>query len=101
MRDLLGRKSERGEEFYDYLHQDIRQNWRRRDPGIYAQSAEEVLEGRKQIEECVITGTDVFDRLRYLDVTEICRWIGEGDIHQAGWRCQRRLLSQAGMAVGR
>ena len=74
MRDLLGRKSERGEEFYDYLHQDICQNWRRRDPGINAQSAEEVLEGREQIEECVITGTDVFDRLRDLDVTEICRW---------------------------
>jgi hypothetical protein len=72
--DLLGRKSEGGEEFYDYLHQDICQNWRRRDPDINAKSAEEVLEGRKQIEECVITGTDVFDRLRDLDVTEICRW---------------------------
>ena len=74
MRDLLGRKSERGEEFYDYLHQDICQNWRRGDPGVNAKSAEEVLEGRKQIEEYVITGTDVFDRLRDLDVTEVCRW---------------------------
>ena len=71
MRDLLCRKSERGEEFYDYLHQDICQNWRRRDPGINAKSAEEVLKGREQIEECVITGTDVFDRLWDLDVTDM------------------------------
>ena len=73
MLDLLGRKSEGGEEFYDYLHQDICQNWRRRDPGIYAKSAEEVLERRKQVEECLVARTDVFDRLRDLDVTEIRR----------------------------
>jgi hypothetical protein len=64
LRDLLGRKSEDGEEFYDYLHQNICQNWRRRDPGINAKSAEEVLEGRKQIEECLVARANIFDHLR-------------------------------------
>jgi hypothetical protein len=97
--DLLGRKGESGEQFYDYLHQNICQNWRRRDPGINAESAEEVLEGRKQINKRVVARINVFDRLgtsmsrRYGDEIE------EGDIRQVGRRCQRILLSQAGMAV--
>ena len=99
MLDLLGRKSESGEQFYNYLHQNICQNCGRRDPGIDAKSAEEVLEGRKQINERVVARINVFDRLgtsmsgRYADE------IGEGDIRQVGRRCQRILLSQAGMAV--
>jgi hypothetical protein len=43
--DLLGRKSERREKFYYYLHQNVCQGWRRRDPGIDTKPAEEVLEG--------------------------------------------------------
>lgn len=70
---LLGRKGEGREQFYYNLHQNVCQGWRRRDPGINAKSAEEILEGRKQIYERVIARTDVFDRLRDLDVTEICR----------------------------
>ena len=66
--DLLGRKSERGEQFYYYLHQNIGQGWRRRDPGINTKSAEEVFERRKQINERVVARTDIFDRLRNLDV---------------------------------
>jgi hypothetical protein len=72
--DLLGRKGEGREQLYYYLHQDVRQGWRRRDPGINAKSADEVIEGRKQIYERVVARINVFDRLWDLDVTEICRW---------------------------
>jgi hypothetical protein len=72
--DLLGRKGERGEQFYDYLHQNICQDWRRRDTGINAESTEEVLKGRKQIYERVIARSDVFDRLQDIDVADIWRW---------------------------
>ena len=43
------------------------------DPGINTEPAEEVLEGCKQINERVVAGADVFDRLRGLAVTLICR----------------------------
>jgi hypothetical protein len=72
--DLLGRKCEGREEFYYYLYQNVCQDWRRRDPGINAESAEEILEGREQIYERVVARTNVLDRLRDLDVNEICRW---------------------------
>jgi hypothetical protein len=74
--DLLGGKSESRKKFYYYLHQNACQSWRRRDLGINTKSAEEVLEGREQIEECLVASTDVFNRLpvRNLDVTEIGRW---------------------------
>ena len=42
--DLLGRKSQGGEQFYDYLHQNICQGWCKRDPGINTKSAEEIFE---------------------------------------------------------
>ena len=61
--DLLGRESERVNQFYYYLHQNVCQGWRRRDPGIDTKPAEKVLEGRKQINECVVAITSVFDRL--------------------------------------
>ena len=64
--DLLGRKSERGEKFDRYLHENVRQGWRRRDLGINPKPAEEALERRKQINQRVIAGADVFDRLREL-----------------------------------
>ena len=66
MPDLLGRKSERGEKFDRYLHENVRQGWRRRDLGINPKPAEEALERRKQINQRVIAGADVFDRLRGL-----------------------------------
>ena len=47
--DLLRRKSEGGEQFYYYLHQNVCQGWRRRDSRINAESAEETLEGCKQV----------------------------------------------------
>jgi hypothetical protein len=72
--DLLSHKSEGGKQFYNYLHQDICQGWRGRDPGINAKSADEVLEAQKHIYECVIARADVFDRLQNVDVTEIRRW---------------------------
>ena len=80
--DLLGRKSERREQFYNDLYQNVCQCRRRRDPGVNSKSAEEVLERRKQIDERVITGTDVFDRLRDLNVTVIFRWDWRRDIRQ-------------------
>ena len=86
--DLLGRKSKSREEFYYYLNQHVCQGWRRRDPGIYTKSGEEVLEGRKQIDQCIIASADVFDRLRDPNVTETSDGIGEGDIQQVKWRCQ-------------
>jgi hypothetical protein len=68
--DLLSRKSEGREKFYYYLHQNVCQGWRRRDPGINIKPAEEVLEGRKQIDKRVIASANVFYHLQDSDVTE-------------------------------
>ena len=70
--DLLGSKSERRDQFYNYLHQKVRQGWRRRDPSINTESAEEVLEGREKVNKCVVASTHFVDRLGKLDVKEIC-----------------------------
>jgi hypothetical protein len=75
--DLLCSKSKGREQFYYYLHQNICQGWRRRDPGIDTKSVEKVLEGREQIDECVVARVDVFDHLKDLHVTHICRWVSE------------------------
>lgn len=71
--DLFGRKSEGGEQFHYYLHQNVFQGFRKRDLSINTESTEEVFEGCKQIYKCVVTGTNVFDRPQDSDVTEICR----------------------------
>jgi hypothetical protein len=70
---LLGSKSEGRDQFYDYLHQNVCQGWRRRDSRINAESAEEVFEGREKVDQCVVTSTHFVDRLGELDVREICR----------------------------
>ena len=72
--DLLGYECEGRKKLYDYLHENVCQGWRRRDPNINAKPAEEVLEGRKHNDERVITSTNVFYRLRELYVTEIWRF---------------------------
>jgi hypothetical protein len=61
-------------DFHHYLHQNICQGCRRRDPGIDTEPAKTVLEGHKQIDKCVIAGAHVFDRLWEwdLNVTNIC-----------------------------
>jgi hypothetical protein len=61
--DLFNCKSEGRKKFYYGFHQNDCQGRRRKDPGIDTESAEKVLEGRKQIDEGVITSADVFDRL--------------------------------------
>ena len=71
--NLFGRKSEGGEQFHYYLHQNGFQGFRKRDHGINIESAEELFEGREQIYERVVTRTNVFDSLRDSDVTELCR----------------------------
>src|SRR6266566_8078162 len=72
--NLFGSKGEGGEQFHYYLHQNGFQGLGKRDLGINTKSAEELFEGREQIYERVVTRTNVFDRLRDLDVTEIWRW---------------------------
>ena len=72
--NLLGGKSEGGEQFHYYFHQNGFQGLRKRDLCINTESAKELVEGREQIYERVITRANVFDRLRDSDVTEICRW---------------------------
>jgi hypothetical protein len=42
--DLLGSKSERRDQFYNYLYQNVFQGWCKRDVGINTKSTEEVLE---------------------------------------------------------
>ena len=69
MLDLLGSKSERRDQLYDYLHQHVCQDWCRRDPGINIESAEEVLEGREKVNQCVVASTHFVDRLGELDVS--------------------------------
>jgi hypothetical protein len=69
--DLIGCKTEGGDEFYDYLHQNFCKGWCRRDPGINFKSAEVVLEGREQVYKRVVVITNVFDRLRDLYVREL------------------------------
>ena len=71
--DLFGYECERTEKLDDYLHENVCQGGRRRDPNIYTKSAEEVLERPKHNDKSVVAGTGVFDRLRDLYVTEIFR----------------------------
>ena len=70
--DLLGSKSECRDQFYNDLHQNVRQRWRMSDPGINTESAEEVLEGREKVNQCAVAGTHFFDRLGDPDVKKIC-----------------------------
>ena len=97
--DLLGCESESEKKFYYDFHQNVCQGGRRRDPGIDTEPAEEVLEGRKQIDERVVTSADVFDRLWDLDVTMIFRLDRRENIRQVGLQFQQILHLQAGMAV--
>ena len=69
--DLLGSKCERGDQFYNYLHQNVCHGWRRRDRGINTESAEEVLEGGEKVEQCVVASAHFFDSLGELDVRGI------------------------------
>jgi hypothetical protein len=48
--DLLCSKSERRDQFYNYLHQNVFQGWCKRDVGIDTKSTEEVLEGCEQVD---------------------------------------------------
>ena len=70
--DLLGSKGEGGDQFYNYLHQDVCQGWRRGDSGINTESAEDVLERREKVDQCVVASTHFFDRLWKSDVRVIC-----------------------------
>jgi hypothetical protein len=98
--DLLGSKSERRYQFYNYLHQNICQGWRRRDAGINTESAQEVLEGRENVNQCVIASMHFFDRLGESDVKETCGsdW-RKRDIQRVRCRSQQILPLQAGMAI--
>ena len=71
--DLLGYECERTEKLDDYLHENVCQGWRRRDPNINTKSAEEVLERPKHIDKSVVASTDVFNRLQDLYITVIFR----------------------------
>ena len=53
--NLFGRKSEGGEQFHYYLHQNVFQGLGERDLGVNTESAEELFEGREQIHERVVT----------------------------------------------
>lgn len=78
-----------GEQLHYYLHQNGFQGLRERDLGINTESAEELVNGDEQIDEGVVTRTNVIDRRRGSDVTEICRWDRRmGDIRRVGWQCQ-------------
>jgi hypothetical protein len=75
--DLLGYECEGTEKLDDYLHENVCQGGRRRDPNINTKSAEEVLERREHNDKCVVASANVFDRLRDLDVTEIFILVSE------------------------
>ena len=70
--DLLGSESERRDQFYVYLHQKVCQSRRRRNPDINIESAEEVLERREKINQCIIASMHLVDRLRKSGVKESC-----------------------------
>ena len=98
--DLLCSKSERRDQFYNYLHQNACQGWRVRDIGINTESAEEVLEGCEKVNQCVVASTDVFHCLGKSDVKEMCGSDGsERDTRRVRCRSQRILQLQAGMAI--
>ncbi len=97
--NLLCRKSESREQFHYYLHQNFLQGLRKSDLSIDTEPAEELLEGREQIYECVVTSANVFNRLRDSVITEIYgREQRMRDIRRVGWRCQRISLSRVGTA---
>jgi hypothetical protein len=84
--NLFGRKIEGGKQFHYYLQQDVFQGLRKRDLGINTESAQVIVEGREQIYERAVTRTNVFDRLRDPDVTEICRCdLRMRDIWRVAW----------------
>jgi hypothetical protein len=98
--DLFGSKGEGRDQFYNYLHQNVCQGWRRRDPSINFKSAEEVLEGREKVDQCIVASAYFVDRLGKSDVKEICGSDRrKRDIQRVRCRSQRILLLQAGMAV--
>jgi hypothetical protein len=71
-----------------------------RDPGIDTESAKEVLEGGEKVNQCVVAGTYVIDRLGKSDVKEMCGSEGrKRDTRRVRCRSQRILLLQARMAV--
>jgi hypothetical protein len=71
--DLLGYEREGREKLYNYLHENVCQGGCGRDPNINTKSVEKALERSKHNDQGVVASADVFDRLRDLDVTEICR----------------------------
>jgi len=66
--DLFRSKSERRDQLYEYLYQNVCQGWRGRDPGINTESAEKALERREKVNQCVVASMHFFDRLGELDV---------------------------------
>jgi hypothetical protein len=97
---LLGNKSERRDQFYNYLHQNVCHGWRRRDLGINTESAEEVLEGGEKVNQCIVASTHFVDRLGELDVREIGGSdLRKRDIRRVRCRSQQISFLQAGMAV--
>ena len=83
MLDLIGSKSERGDQFYDYLYENVCQGWRRRDLGIDTKSAQEVVEGLEKVNQGIIASTGFVDRLKKLYVREIMQMSSEEDRHTA------------------
>jgi hypothetical protein len=71
---MLGHKNEGIEQFCYYLHQNVCQDRRGWDSGVNTKSAEEVLEGREQLDKRVVASTTIFHRLPNLDVRETCNW---------------------------
>jgi hypothetical protein len=55
------------------------------DSGMNIKSAEIVLGGPEQVDECLVASTCIFDRLDDLDIRRYADGIGERDIWQAGW----------------
>ena len=65
--------SKSGENFHQYLYDNIGDGWRKRDrsPCVNVKSAEESLDGLEQLDESIIARTDTLYRLMHLNVTRI------------------------------
>jgi hypothetical protein len=98
--DLFGRQSESGENLRHDLYDNIIHSCSESDGCIDTESGEEALNGLEQIDQGIVTRTDVLYSLRCSDIIRIYIYGNrEGDLQRARPHKRQTLLSQVTMAM--
>ena len=90
--DLFRHQGERGNHFHHDFHDHLGHSCRQRNSGINIEAIDEVFYRFEQLDESIIAGADVLDRLTHLHVTRTYTWEIKKD-HTA-----RRMANAANMA---